>query len=640
MAKRSTKKTAPRRKTNAPSDQALKRIARGEAVRYLEDHNVNSVGIGYKVTKGRITRILCVQYTVDQKPEIDMPQALERLGTKRIPKEITMGALTLPTDVIERKYHVHYTVLPERMDHDRKRRMEVMRPGISVANVRESAGTLGCFVKDRASGELMMLSNWHVFNGPDGRIGDPIAQPGPHDDNSDVEANHVGVLVRSYLGLGGDCALASVLGRPFTTDLLGLDVTPTRLGEPELDDKVAKSGRTTGVTYGVVRRIHVTTKINYGGATGIQRVGGFEYGPDPDRPSTDGEVSSPGDSGSLLMFCDARGKATDVAAGLHFAGEGIGSTDEHGVACNIDSVFRKLNIAFDDTVAVGGTGGKKKKGIKPKIVVNHAGMGWDPDFLGTTVPLPKPSAALARMVAKTKEGGHQLDYTHFSVVMHKERRMCIYTACNIDGRTLKNIPRGDKWMLDPRMDSDLQCGNEIYRNNNLDRGHMVRRLDAVWGPDGVAKKANDDTFHYTNACPQHADLNQKTWNDLEEYILGNAGAHDLKVCVLTGPVFGDTDTPYRSIHIPQEFWKIVAWMDGGDVRASGYLLSQSGMMDDLEAFGFGQYRTYQLAIGDIEAKTKLTFANLTDCDVMRSQPQTEGLRRKVRVIERLSDMVL
>jgi len=65
----------------------------------------------------------------------------------------------------------------------------------------------------------------------------------------------------------------------------------------------------------------------------------------------------------------------------------------------------------------------------------------------------------------------------------------------------------------------------------------TRRLDPVWGSDAVAKQADADTFCFTNACPQHKDLNQKEWLKLEDYVLDNSDAHDLKVCVLTGPVF-------------------------------------------------------------------------------------------------------
>ena len=45
-------------------------------------------------------------------------------------------------------------------------------------------------------------------------------------------------------------------------------------------------------------------------------------------------------------------------------------------------------------------------------------------------------------------------------------------------------------------------GPEFYVPTVFDRGHMVRRLDPVWGTEGPARLANADTHHYTNSCPQ------------------------------------------------------------------------------------------------------------------------------------------
>jgi DNA/RNA endonuclease G (NUC1) len=65
----------------------------------------------------------------------------------------------------------------------------------------------------------------------------------------------------------------------------------------------------------------------------------------------------------------------------------------------------------------------------------------------------------------------------------------------------------------------------------------------VWGSN--AEIANDDTFFFTNATPQHARLTQGNWNDLEDHILTNTDAHDLLVDVFRGPVFADDDPEYR-----------------------------------------------------------------------------------------------
>ena len=144
---------------------------------------------------------------------------------------------------------------------------------------------------------------------------------------------------------------------------------------------------------------------------------------------------------------------------------------------------------------------------------------------------------------------------------------------------------------------------------------MVRRLDPVWGD--AAPAANEDTFHYTNSCPQHANLNQRTWNDLEDYILDNAGAHDLRVCVFTGPVLRDDDPLYRTIRIPREFWKVAALVNAatGKLSATAYVLAQDEMIRDLpEEFVYGAYRTYQVQVAEIERRTGLRFGSLAQAD--------------------------
>ncbi|WP_356815733.1 DNA/RNA non-specific endonuclease [Arthrobacter sp. Bi26] len=61
----------------------------------------------------------------------------------------------------------------------------------------------------------------------------------------------------------------------------------------------------------------------------------------------------------------------------------------------------------------------------------------------------------------------------------------------------------------PRLGEDQQTGERVYARNDIDGGHLVRRASAVWGETREeAARANEDTFHYTNAAPQAAKFNQ------------------------------------------------------------------------------------------------------------------------------------
>jgi endonuclease G, mitochondrial len=262
--------------------------------------------------------------------------------------------------------------------------------------------------------------------------------------------------------------------------------------------------------------------------------------------------------------------------------------------------------------------------------------GYNPDFIGQKIPLPVESNKIKEDAAKLKDNsGIELKYNNFSVIMSKSRNLAIITAVNIDGSSLENLPRDkDVWYYDPRMDKEHQYGPELYANNDLDRGHLVRRLDPVWG--SLAKIANEDTFHFSNCSPQHKNLNQKIWLDLEDYILKNTDLYDLKVNVFTGPIFRPDDVLYRNkFQIPAEFWKVVSMKTKvNKISATAYIQTQKNLLIDLE-FAFGGYKTYQIPISIIENLTGLNFGNLRTFDPLAT---LEG--EMARVIKDPSDITI
>jgi endonuclease G len=248
---------------------------------------------------------------------------------------------------------------------------------------------------------------------------------------------------------------------------------------------------------------------------------------------------------------------------------------------------------------------------------DYAGRGgYDPVHLGQPLPLPVPPPELAAVVSP------ELRYHHFSVVMHRARRLALFTACNIDGKQAQRPRReSDRWILDPRIPADQQTGEAVYRANGLDRGHLVRRLDPAWGGSLISvKAANDDTFHFTNATPQHHEFNagHTLWAGLEDYVLGNADDNDLAVTVLTGAVLAPDDDVYRGVQLPRQFWKILAMVKpSGELSVTAYLLSQATLIADLpgnEDFSYGAYRTYQVPVSRIAALTGLDLTPYTAAD--------------------------
>jgi len=307
--------------------------------------------------------------------------------------------------------------------------------------------------------------------------------------------------------------------------------------------------------------------------------------------------------------------ATGQVLGLHVEG----ALDGPGTGVSLPTIEKALRALGEHiVVAVPELGGDALE-RRGSIARDYEGReGYRGDFLKIDVPPPTPGPTIKEDVNTFTVDDKEttlLPYTHFSVCMSKARRMCRFTACNVEGGLLQDFGRaGIPWRFDPRFDEELQAGDELYRDNDLDRGHMVRRLDPVWGGDNEARAANEDTFHFTNSCPQHKDLNQKTWNDLEDYVLQNAGEFRLRINVFTGPVFRADDPDYRGFQLPLDFWKVVVMVkDDGTLSATAYTLSQRDLVTGLE-FVFGEFRTYQIRLRQVEEWTGLDFGELRNFD--------------------------
>lgn len=347
-----------------------------------------------------------------------------------------------------------------------------------------------------------------------------------------------------------------------------------------------------------------------------------------------GEVSQAPDDGILMHDATTLGGnsgsvvfdlATGQAVGLHFAGEfKVGNYA-------IDARTVKRVLKGLKTVVMGADLITEKRDGQHHASFFKGRDGYDPGFLGLPVPLPGLNQLAADAAEATEADGQKtkvLNYRHFSVQYSRSRKVPILTAVNIDGEKSRKVKRGDdQWFQDLRLPQEIQLGEKDYGRNVIDRGHMVRREDPVWGSPDEAVQANFDTFHYTNAAPQHADLNQRAtaWLGLENYILENTRTKGLKVSVFTGPVLrpddpSDPDFP-RLGPIPREFWKIVAAIDAetGKLYATGFVLSQGKMIADLtEAIVFGDWNSYQVPISMIAQATGLDFSALQSVDTFPS----------------------
>ena len=343
-----------------------------------------------------------------------------------------------------------------------------------------------------------------------------------------------------------------------------------------------------------------------------------------------------GNSGSAVIDVES-----GCAIGLHYGGrEGDRNVAVNAATIRDIAARNRVSVRGYSPGAGGGRGGGT--GAATESPESLAGReGYTPLFLGdgdmAAVPLPALNQLQTRQAAKLADGTLELKYMHFSLVMNAARRLAFFTAVNIDGTDLWHKPRrSDPWQTDPRIPDDAQVDNALYRHNDFDRGHLVRRLDPVWGPKPDAKIAEADTFYYTNAAPQHKDLNRRIWLDLENHVLENTDEKDARITVFAGPILGSADprskrSGLEEIGIPLGYWKVIVSI-GRTRRGRRELQAQAFVMWQWDMFGdsdlelvFGRrFETYQLAVTDLERLTGLDFsARVRDADTFEKAPEGE-----------------
>jgi hypothetical protein len=228
-----------------------------------------------------------------------------------------------------------------------RRRRRPIEAGLSIAPSNESfVGTLGCFVRRIASGteQFFALSNNHVMVDTNRLpIGTTIVQPGP--EVGPTDPNDVFAALSAFIPIQFPTSRLEPVSNRFDAAIaIVADLNLIRRGRmfqinnytPQLATavpgmRVTKSGRTTGVTTGIVTAVNVDrVQVNYGTRTS-PRIATFndtiEIIGDNGRP-----FSAPGDSGSVILNRD---NGRPVA--LLFAGDGRTTT-----ACDLGGICRRF----------------------------------------------------------------------------------------------------------------------------------------------------------------------------------------------------------------------------------------------------------------------------------------------------------
>lgn len=100
-----------------------------------------------------------------------------------------------------------------------------------------------------------------------------------------------------------------------------------------------------------------------------------------------------------------------------------------------------------------------------------------------------------------------------------------------------------------------KASREDYSNSGFDKGHMAPRADMKW-----SAKALEESYYFTNICPQDHTMNSQAWRKIEELTRRMACRHG-SVLAVCGPLY-DSATPRHigpaCVHVPDRFFKALA----------------------------------------------------------------------------------
>lgn len=257
-------------------------------------------------------------------------------------RELADGGLSTPLEFrVARPFGVDPPIAAARPPPPRRDGRLACGGSIGVGNARE-AGTLGALVRDR-DGRLLGLSCNHVTGGcSNARLGLPIVAPGILDVGADAPMPRtVGFHARTLPLVPGDPS--AVAGWRDNTDAALFRIrdeadassaqgeafdTPAATADPSEDATVAKVGRTTGLTRGVVesrivgpQRIDYALTVHHFAEENVVFRGAVFFEPVFVVRGTSGDFAAEGDSGALVVECDDAGVPL-AAVGLVIGGRG------------------------------------------------------------------------------------------------------------------------------------------------------------------------------------------------------------------------------------------------------------------------------------------------------------------------------
>ncbi|PIB35173.1 hypothetical protein BFP72_07070 [Reichenbachiella sp. 5M10] len=197
---------------------------------------------------------------------------------------------------------------------------------------------------------------------------------------------------------------------------------------------------------------------------------------------------------------------------------------------------------------------------------------------------------------KYDQGDQIIEHEYYTLKYNEKTEQADWVAYSLTADHLKNakFKRKDDFRADPAVQSKSAHPND-YKGSGYDRGHLAPAADFTWD-----EQALSETFFMSNMSPQAPGFNRGIWKKLEEKVRDWAMDNN-QVFVVTGPIYTHYNQKIGSnkVVIPQGYYKVILELDGDEVKAIAFALSNE--KSNMELYEFAK------SVDELERETGMDF---------------------------------
>ncbi len=188
-----------------------------------------------------------------------------------------------------------------------------------------------------------------------------------------------------------------------------------------------------------------------------------------------------------------------------------------------------------------------------------------------------------------------IKHAGYTVLFNDKNKQAKWVAYELTkDETTANFTRTDAFLLDPQLKSN-QADQKDYYSSGYDRGHLAPAADMSYSPTTM-----EESFYYSNICPQEPSFNRGIWKRLESLVRAWA-IENSAIYIVTGPVFKNSNStigPHK-ILVPTYFYKVILDYTEPEIKGIGFIMPNSASTAPLQ--------TFAVTIDSVERYTGIDF---------------------------------